>query len=212
MYEIAINCGRCGHSNSLILGLENEAPGHSCIRCQAILLSAISIEGFIYILSNEAMPNLVKVGCTSRSVEIRVGELNSPTGVPHPFTIEAYFLSRSLVTDEASAHACLEKFRANKEFFRCPVQTTIDLIKERLGRSPRYQSPAIGRTNQVVKASRTEASDELKQKSQELFGNPNLKGGLCPCCGRPSPLPFSRVDVKCNHCGRLIPANYRTEQ
>jgi serine/threonine protein kinase len=29
---------------------------------------------------------------------------------------------------------------------------------------------------------------------------------ICPRCGRPSPLPYARIDVHCNFCGRVIPA------
>ena len=45
-------------------------------------------EGIVYVLSNEAMPGLVKIGLTQRSeLEVRLNELYS-TGVPLPFTCE----------------------------------------------------------------------------------------------------------------------------
>lgn len=43
----------------------------------------------IYILTNEAMPGMVKVGLTNDSVEARITHLSSSTGVPLPF--ECYF-------------------------------------------------------------------------------------------------------------------------
>jgi len=45
-------------------------------------------EGIVYVLSNEAMPGLIKIGLTKRDeLEARLNELYS-TGVPLPFTCE----------------------------------------------------------------------------------------------------------------------------
>lgn len=39
----------------------------------------------VYILTNPAMPGLVKIGCTERTIEDRLRELAGPAGVPMPF-------------------------------------------------------------------------------------------------------------------------------
>jgi hypothetical protein len=39
----------------------------------------------VYILTNPAMPGLVKIGCTDRSIEERLRELSGGAGVPVPF-------------------------------------------------------------------------------------------------------------------------------
>ena len=44
--------------------------------------------GRVYVLSNKAMPGLVKIGYTYGAVESRVSELSSATGVPIAFQIE----------------------------------------------------------------------------------------------------------------------------
>jgi hypothetical protein len=44
--------------------------------------------GQVYILSNPAMPGLVKIGFTRRTTRLRVSELSGATGVPMPFKIE----------------------------------------------------------------------------------------------------------------------------
>ena len=41
--------------------------------------------GSVYILTNEAMPDLIKIGCTTRTAEERAQELYT-TEVPHPFS------------------------------------------------------------------------------------------------------------------------------
>src|SRR4051812_36035783 len=45
-------------------------------------------EGFIYILSNPAMPGLVKIGFTTGRVADRVADIGAATGVPAQFKIE----------------------------------------------------------------------------------------------------------------------------
>ena len=43
-------------------------------------------EGTVYVLSNPAMPVMVKIGKTTRNVEFRLSDLYS-TGVPLPFNV-----------------------------------------------------------------------------------------------------------------------------
>lgn len=45
----------------------------------------------IYVLKNEAMPGLVKIGLTTDTVKSRISNLSSSTGVPLPF--ECHFAS-----------------------------------------------------------------------------------------------------------------------
>lgn len=74
----------------------------------------------IYVLTNEAMPGIVKVGLTTDSVESRITQLSSHTGVPLPF--ECYFAAE--VTDcvklEKTLHQLFSENRVNpkREFFK----------------------------------------------------------------------------------------------
>ena len=45
------------------------------------------MEGSVYVLTNPAMPNMVKIGKTTRDVELRLADLYS-TGVPLPLECE----------------------------------------------------------------------------------------------------------------------------
>jgi len=73
----------------------------------------------IYILTNEAMDGLVKIGRTTTSVEQRIRELDN-TSLPLPF--QCYFAGE--VADSAYVEAHLHKafsdkrVRTNREFFR----------------------------------------------------------------------------------------------
>ena len=47
--------------------------------------------GWVYVLSNEFMPGIYKIGMTTTSPATRAKELSSATGVPAPFKIEAAY-------------------------------------------------------------------------------------------------------------------------
>ena len=73
----------------------------------------------VYILINEAMPGIIKIGWTDNSIEQRMKELDK-TGTPLPFT--CYYAKR--VEDprfvESKLHEAFDEFRIreNREFFR----------------------------------------------------------------------------------------------
>jgi hypothetical protein len=75
---------------------------------------------FVYILINEAMPGLVKIGRTTTSVKQRISELNQPAGIPLPFT--CYYAARveDCVKVERKLHEAFgdHRVRDRREFFR----------------------------------------------------------------------------------------------
>jgi hypothetical protein len=102
------------------------------------------------------MPGLVKVGFATRAVAERIAELNSMTGVPAPFVVEAYFASSKPAADETAVHTRLAPFRlANKEFFNCSVQNAIEAVEKALERVPVFVFQNI---QQVPQIQRTEKS------------------------------------------------------
>jgi T5orf172 domain len=96
-------------------------------------------DGFIYVLSNSAMPGLLKIGFTVGRVEKRVAELNSASGVPECFKIEKVFpVYANARQIERKIHSALGIFRStrNREFFRISVEYTIAVINALLGKTP----------------------------------------------------------------------------
>ena len=96
-----------------------------------------SREGFIYILSTREQPHLLKIGVTTRSVEQRVKEINSATGIVIPFGVRAVWPVRNPEQTEKEIHEMLSPYRvrADREFFQIPYQQAckkiLDLIKEK---------------------------------------------------------------------------------
>ena len=75
---------------------------------------------YVYILINEAMPGLVKIGRTTTSVKQRMSELNQPAGIPLPFT--CYYAARveDCIKVEKKLHEAFgdHRVRDRREFFR----------------------------------------------------------------------------------------------
>lgn len=85
----------------------------------------------IYLLVNESMPDLIKIGMTDERLEERVKELSRQTGVPLPF--EVYFACEveNMREVERSLHDAFLDHRINpkKEFFRLSPERVVSILK-----------------------------------------------------------------------------------
>jgi len=85
------------------------------------------VADIVYVLTNEAMPGLIKIGLTGESVESRLTALSSHTGVPLAF--ECYFAAE--VKDgariERTLHQLFADSRINprREFFRLDPEKVV---------------------------------------------------------------------------------------
>jgi hypothetical protein len=141
--NIFVKCNACQQENTLTI-VKGHAKSNTCSKCGNTLLEYVSVNGYIYILSNPKYQNLLKIGFTRRSVEERVIELNAETGVPHPFTIEAYFMSEAPEAHEKEIHNRLFSYRLeSKEFFTATVPEALKIIEAVCGRPSCFLSPAL---------------------------------------------------------------------
>jgi T5orf172 domain len=87
--------------------------------------------GYVYILINQSMPGLLKVGRTFRDSRERARELHT-TGVPTPFELAFEIFSLEHEDTENRFHSILEPFRvaSNREFFRYPLSDAIKQLQE----------------------------------------------------------------------------------
>lgn len=86
-------------------------------------------KGWVYIIINEAMPGLIKVGYSLRDPKIRAQELDN-TGSPFSYEVAYEGLVMNPAEIESITHQQLEKLRAGKEWFRCSIKEAIDNIKD----------------------------------------------------------------------------------
>jgi hypothetical protein len=76
--------------------------------------------GKIYVLSTRENRDILKIGYTNRTVEERVKEINSATGVLIPYGVRAMWVIKSAKEVEAELHNLLSPFRIrqDREFFQ----------------------------------------------------------------------------------------------
>ena len=88
--------------------------------------------GYVYILVNDSMPGLIKIGKTARNSRTRARELSNSTGVPTPFEVAFELSSKNYEKLESEIHIKLAKYRVsqNREFFKYPEDEAIRLLKE----------------------------------------------------------------------------------
>jgi len=132
-------CHQCGRKNRLIIS-ERVASTPTCGACRAPLFEKFQVvRGYVYILSNPAMPGLLKIGHTTGRLATRVTQLSSSTGVPKPFAVEASFYAEHPKEEEARVHEALRHFRApGREFFSLSTRDAIRCCEEVLGKKPHH--------------------------------------------------------------------------
>lgn len=86
--------------------------------------------GYVYILINESMPGLLKIGKTRRDSRSRARELYK-TGVPTPYQVAFELFCDDYERTESKIHDELSDFRVNnnREFFRYPLDKAINLLQ-----------------------------------------------------------------------------------
>lgn len=123
--------------------------------------------GIVYVLTNPAMPGLVKIGKTSRhSIDARLNELYS-TGVPVPF--ECAYAGR--VVDETQVekafHLAFGPYRLNpkREFFQIEPEQAIALLQLM---AVEDVTPALQEEAEAVDREAKDASSKLKARRPNL--------------------------------------------
>jgi hypothetical protein len=86
--------------------------------------------GYLYILFNSAMPNLVKIGQTTRDPSQRAREIGG-TGVPGDFAVAYEERVPDCSRAERRAHRELAQYRYNpkREFFRIALKDAIETVR-----------------------------------------------------------------------------------
>jgi hypothetical protein len=87
--------------------------------------------GIIYVLTNDAMPNMIKIGRTSgEGVERRVAELSRATGVPLPFKVAIAREVHDAQAVERALHIAFGPDRVNpaREFFTIEPHRAVAIV------------------------------------------------------------------------------------
>ncbi len=117
----------------------------------------------VYILSNAAMPGMVKIGQTSQDdATSRISQLYT-TGVPVPFTIEYACKVDDAEEVEKALHIAFAPQRVNprREFFRLDPEQAIAILKLL---DPEDATEEIARQEDGIDAESAQAAETLRSR------------------------------------------------
>jgi len=104
--------------------------------------------GFVYIISNDAMPNSYKIGVTRRlNWEDRITDLNNAS-VPYKFKVHCIIFSDDCFALESALHREFDKHRVNlankkKEFFFVPLDKIEEVVKQKYEPSAKFYKDVV---------------------------------------------------------------------
>ncbi|MFF7810828.1 GIY-YIG nuclease family protein [Streptomyces sp. NPDC007945] len=105
--------------------------------------------GYVYILVNSSVPDLVKIGLTRGTSRVRASDLSRHTGVPTPFVVAYDELVADCVEVERRLHEKFSHQRVNgrREFFHVTAKEAIDALQKIARFSPFLEDEEVTRIN-----------------------------------------------------------------
>ena len=156
--------------------------------------------GLVYVLSNPAMPGIVKIGFTLRDVVDRAQELSIATGVPVPFEIEYYCLSDNVEAVEREIHARLTSKRVSdaREFFRMSISEAVTIADSCIRPVKRIRFQRAG-------------ADDVRSSSDSSFTSTQNVAVTCLFCSMQFHVTLARYEngARCPQCHKLTSASIR---
>jgi hypothetical protein len=142
---------------------------------------------YVYVLTNEAMPGIVKIGRTAQDdVRSRIDQLYT-TGVPVPFKLEFACRVENSSEIEQALHRAFSPYRVNpkREFFRIDAEQAIVILKLL---HVEDTTSAIENQASIVDAISLNAAEQLRKKRPPLnFDEMGIPVG--------SELKFNKTDI-----------------
>ncbi|MDO8370187.1 MAG: GIY-YIG nuclease family protein [Candidatus Nitrotoga sp.] len=134
--------------------------------------------GFIYILKNNSMIGIYKIGLTTNSVKRRIQELNT-TGVPKPFIAEKIFQVpvKHLAAVEKRAHGKLKMkgVHHGKEFFESELCVCVEAVQDAIYEvTGETSTDKVGQARQRIEAEQDKTrklaaeQEQLKQANERI--------------------------------------------
>lgn len=130
----------------------------------------MKIRGWVYVITNKAMPGLVKIGYSTKDPTLRAQELGH-TGNPHPYVVEFDILVEKPRDIEQTIHSSMREQREGKEWFRCTVEEAIRVVNATAGAATILLSDAARHASDSASATqRTKEAVDRPQSSAEAVG------------------------------------------
>lgn len=128
--------------------------------------------GYIYILINQAFPNLVKLGYTD-NIESRLKTLNSNSGLPDPYTCYAYYKVKKRLTD-LQLHDLIDilnptlRHSKNREFYEMSADVAYSIL-ESISKITGTEEQLVNVQNQSTQCIDSQASIYNKKAERTTF-------------------------------------------
>ena len=129
-------------------------------------------KGKVYILTNDLMPGIVKIGYTTQPIIERLKELDK-TGVPWPFKCHFAIETERYKEIEQFAHDAFADYRVrdNREFFKISPEKVVAALRISGATEIKTSNDAIDKDGNVV-VSKQQTSSAKKRFDFERFGIP----------------------------------------
>lgn len=126
--------------------------------------------GIVYLLINEAMPGLVKIGKTARNdPRVRINELYN-TSVPAPFECVLAVRVENPSTVENALHKAFgqNRINPNREFFQIDPEHPAAILKLLMSLGSEDVTPTVNEENSSIPEIERKASEKLRSRRPSL--------------------------------------------
>lgn len=132
------------------------------------------MKGWVYVITNRAMPGLVKVGYSSNDPDLRAAGLNH-TGSPHPYLVEYEALVNEPFGIEQRTHKSLSHLHEGElyqkgvgiEWFNCSIEEAISAIKTSAGAALIIETYKGADRKKAEELHRQKTIEENKKRERE---------------------------------------------
>ena len=164
LYEFSGVCQSC--ATQVAIRIHNDKLIEKCPGCGEEPFSLRRYKGLVYIISNPNQTG-VKIGMTETSLENRMKQLSSATGVPGKFVPIVIFPSDNPKKDEKKVHDKLAKYKLAKEHFEIGADDAALAAYRALNRREAifYNEDVKGRFNIKLKQAALEMDMRLRGKN-----------------------------------------------
>jgi T5orf172 domain len=171
------------------------------------------MRGWVYVITNETMPGVVKVGHTLKDPDLRASEL-SHTGSAGPYLVEYEVMVRDPRNVEQRAHLALKGVLQHKEWFRCSVGHAVEVIRRIVGNNiilEDFRTELTSSDSKMNEGSSERESPMAATMPNTTAGVPQVGtyGGNCKHCGKSFKVTLTRGEsaARCPRCYRMNDAS-----